>query len=402
MTMLDHDPRSSVDNSDILEGIKIIDVDSHLSEPHDLWTSRAPARIRDLVPQVKERNGRMQWVVAGDIGIGGLGAASVVLPDGEKQLGTSFVKLTVDQIHRASYDPVARVEMMDTLGLHAQVMYPNLAGFGNQNFMRVNDADLRLDCVRIYNDAMAEFQEISGQRLFPMALMPWWDIEASVEETRRCAALGLRGVVTCSNPEDAGMADLAMPDWHPFWEACIEERMPVNFHIGSSAQDMDWFGRVPWPSFNGEQKLSVGSANLFLGNAKVVGNLIFGGVPERFPELRFVSVESGVGWIPFFLEALDYQLYETGPSLRDKLSLTPTEYFRRNFFGCFWFESLALHHLLDHLGEDCVMFETDFPHPTCLYPRSDERVRRSLQGLSFQTRRKLLQDNAAKLYRIPL
>jgi predicted TIM-barrel fold metal-dependent hydrolase len=400
MTIVDHDPRTAVDNSDILDGIKIIDVDSHLSEPHDLWISRAPARYRDLVPQVKERNGHKHWVVNGDIPIGRVGAASVVQPDGGKMLGVSWIKLDVDMVHRASYDPLTRVEMMDTLGLYAQVMYPNLAGFGNQNFMKVPDAELRLECVRIYNDAMAEMQETSGQRLFPMALMPWWDIEASVDETVRCHEMGLRGVVTCSNPQDAGLPDLACPDWHPFWRACSELKMPVNFHIGSSAQDMDFFGQVPWPSFDGEQKLSVGSANLFLGNAKVVGNLIFGGVAERFPDVKFVSVESGIGWIPFFLEALDYQLLETAPSVRAKLSLTPTEYFQRQFYGCFWFESIALHHLLDVLGVGSVMFETDFPHPTCLYPKSDERVRKALDGLDFATRKRLLQDNAAELYRI--
>jgi uncharacterized protein len=400
MAIVDHDPRTAVDNTDILEGIRIIDVDSHLSEPHDLWTSRAPAKYRDLVPQVKEHKGRRKWVVNGDIPISSLGAASVVGPDGEKMLGTSFIKLDVDVVHRASYDAEARVEMLDQLGLTAQIMYPNLAGFGNQNFLRVPDPELRLACVTIYNDAMAEMQDVSGQRLFPMALMPWWDIDASVAETERCQAMGMKGVVTCSNPQDAGLPDLAQPDWDPFWQICTDLRMPVNFHIGSSASDMDFYGHVPWPSFNGEQKLSVGSANLFLGNAKVVGNLIFGGVAERFPEVKFVSVESGVGWIPFFLEALDYQLYETGPGLRHKMSLTPTEYFQRQFYGCFWFESLALHRLLDVLGPGNVMFETDFPHPTCLYPRSDERVRKALDGLDFPTRKRLLSDNAAGLYNI--
>jgi predicted TIM-barrel fold metal-dependent hydrolase len=404
MTIVEHDPRAAdraaVDNADLLDGITLIDVDSHLSEPHDLWTSRAPARYRDLVPQVKERKGRRMWVVNGDIPIGALGAASVVTPDGEKALGTSFFRLDVEQVHRASSDALARVEMLDQLGLYAQVMYPNLAGFGNQNFMRVDDPDLRMACVRIYNDAVAEMQAVSGDRLLPMALMPWWDIGASVGEALRCKAMGMRGVVTCSNPQDADLPDLAQPDWDPFWETCIAEEMPVNFHIGSSARDLDWFGTVPWPSFNGEQKLSVGSANIFLGNAKVIGNLIFGGVAERFPELKFVSVESGVGWIPFFLEALDYQLWETGPSVRAKLSLTPTEYFRRQFYGCFWFESLALHRLLDVLGEGNVMFETDFPHPTCLYPRSDERVRKALDGLPYHTRKRLLQENAAELYHI--
>ena len=75
--------------------------------------------------------------------------------------------------------------MLDQLGIYAQVIYPNLAGFGNQNFL-VPDPELRLACVTIYNDAMAEMQDVSGQRLFPMALVPWWDIDASVAETERC------------------------------------------------------------------------------------------------------------------------------------------------------------------------------------------------------------------------
>ena len=396
------DVRHKVDNSDILAGIKIIDSDTHLSEPYDLWTSRAPAKFRDLVPQLKERNGRRVWVVDGDIVIHGEGAASVVRPDGEKAEGIKFTRLTNEQVHAASYEVGARIQMMDTLGVHAQIMYPNLAGFGAQNFMKAGDAVLRLLCVQIYNDAMAEFQEASGERIFPMILVPWWDVDASVTEIRRCHAMGMKGVVTCSNPHEIGMPDLATAHWNPFWEVCIELKLPINFHIGSSSTVMDWFGRMPWPSFNGEQKLSIGSANIFLGNAQIIGNLIYGGVAERFPEAKFVSVESGIGWIPFFLEALDYQMWETAPGERKKLSLTPSEYFRRQFYGCFWFERVAIDRLLDVLGEDNVMFETDFPHPTCLYPKSDARVREALKNLPFETRKKVVQDNAAKLYNIPL
>jgi uncharacterized protein len=396
------DVQRNADNSDLLQGLSIIDVDSHWSEQHDLWTSRAPAKYKDLVPQVAEVDGKRRWYVDGSIPIAPLGAASVVGPDGSKMLGTSFMKVDVDVVHRASYEPEARVQMLDALGIYAQIVYPNLAGFGNQNFLKVSDPDLRLACVEIYNDAAQEMQERSGQRLFPMALVPWWDIDASVREIRRAKQLGLKGVVTCSNPQDAGMPDLGTDAWNPFWEVCIEEELPVNFHIGSSQSIMDWFGKVPWPSMNGEQKLSVGSANIFLGNAQVIGNLIFTGVPERYPDVKFVSVESGVGWIPFFLEALDYQMYETAPSIRAKLTMLPSEYFRRQFYGCFWFESAALTHMLDVLGVNNVMFETDFPHPTCLYPKSDERVRKSLESLDAHSRRRVLQDNAAELYKIQL
>ncbi|MPY92991.1 MAG: amidohydrolase family protein [Acidimicrobiia bacterium] len=396
------DVRTSVDNTDILAGIKIIDTDTHLSEPYDLWTSRAPAKYRDLVPQVRELAGKPRWVVDQDKVIGKISAASVIAPDGGKQIGTKFFRLTNEEVHAASYETHARLKMMDTLGVHAQIIYPNLAGFGAQNFLKVQDEELRLTCVRIYNDAVAEMQADSGERLFPMALVPWWDVDASVDEVRRCQAMGMRGVVTCANPQDAGLPDLATDHWDPFWQVCLEHEMPVNFHIGSSQSIMDWFGRVPWPSFNGEQKLSVGSANIFLGNAQVIGNLIYGGVAEKYPDLKFVSVESGIGWIPFFLEALDYQLWETAPGERTKLSLTPSEYFRRQFYGCFWFESLAIERLLDVLGVGNVMFETDFPHPTCLYPKSDERVRKSLIGLEPETRKRIVQDNAAELYKIPV
>ena len=213
--------------------------------------------------------------------------------------------------------------------------------------------------------------------------------------------MGLRGVVTCSNPHDAGTPDLSDPIWNPFWQTCVDLSLSINFHIGSSESVMGWFGRTPWPSFDLEQKLSIASSNLFLGKAQIIGNLIYGGVPERFPDAKFVSVESGIGWIPFFLEALDHQIGETAPSLASKLSLTPTEYFHRQFFACFWFERIAIDRLLDVIGVNNVMFETDFPHPTCLYPKSNEKIRATMAKLDHATRKRIVQDNAAELYRIP-
>ena len=387
---------------DVLAGLKIIDVDTHLSEPADLWTSRAPARYRDLVPRQAERHGRMRWIVGDDIDIGGTGASSVIDRDGGKMYGVGWMKLPVHEVHDASSQVPARLAMMDRLGVHAQVMYPNVAGFGNQAFLQVDDAGLRLACAQIYNDAGAEFQEASGERIFPMALVPWWDIGAALDEVRRCAGMGLRGVVTCSNPEDAGLPDLAQPEWAPFFDLCQELELAINFHIGSSGREMDFYGKTPWPSQGNETRLALGSANLFLGNARVIGNLIYSGVPERHPGCKFVSVESGVGWVPFYLDALDYEMSETMPNDRRALSLLPSEYYKRQFFSCFWFERSGLRTAIEVLGAHTVLFETDFPHPTCLYPGGPDAVRRSLGELDIETRRLVLQDNAAALYRIPL
>ena len=165
--------------------------DSHWSEPYDLWTSRAPAKWQDRVPQMVERNGKRRWWFDGDIPIGLPIASSVIDPDGEKITGTAFFEMDNEVVHRASFDAEARVAMLDHLGIHAQIMYPNVAGFGNQNFLKSPDETLRLLSVEIYNDALAEFQADTGERVFGMALLPWWNLDAAVREMselRRWAA----------------------------------------------------------------------------------------------------------------------------------------------------------------------------------------------------------------------
>ena len=178
--------------------------------------------------------------------------------------------------------------------------------------------------------------------------------------------------------------------------------MPVNFHIGASDTSLTWFGTSPWPSQDDERKLAIGSAMMYLSNARILANLVFSGVFERFPTVQFVSVESGIGWIPFFLESLDYQLQESAPSVVDQLSMAPSEYFRRQVFGCFWFENRGLEAVIDALGADRILFETDYPHPTCLYPEPLPRVAEAVAGLDDDTVRMIMEDNAAALYRIPL
>lgn len=384
----------------LFESLPIIDSDSHWSEPADLWTKRAPAAYRDRVPQLGVRDGKQRWWFDGDIPIGLPIASSVVAPDGAKVLGTAFFEMDNDAVHRASFDAQARVEMLDHLGLTAQIMYPNVAGFGNQNFLKSPDDALRLVSVEIYNDALAEFQQDTNQRVYGMALLPWWDLDAAVREIERCHANGLRGIVTCSNPEEAGLPDMSQPHWDPVWAACSDLAMPVNFHIGSSQGNLDFYGTAPWPSFGDQRRLAIGSVSLFMGNARVVGNMIYSGVPHRFPQLKFVSVESGVGWLPFFLEALDHQLTETAPDELSFLEMAPSDYFRRQFYGCFWFERATIKPALDYLGAGCLMFETDFPHPTCLYPRDDVNLAAALDGISDDDIARIMSTNAIELYRL--
>jgi predicted TIM-barrel fold metal-dependent hydrolase len=124
-------------------------------------------------------------------------------------------------------------------------------------------------------------------------------------------------------------------------------------------------------------------------------------VLARFPKLKVVSVESGIGFIPFILEALDYAFdYSKVYRSKPEFTLKPSEYFARQVYGCYFFEELAPQRLLDKIGADNVLFETDYPHPVCLYGNVREKIDAGLKGQPADIRRKLLWENAARLYRV--
>ena len=343
----------------------------------------------------------MPVVVDGAV-LGRAGAGGVIDRDGVK--GRSFEGLyewEIDRVHTAAYDPVARIELLDEIGIWAQIIFPGVVGLGGQNLGElVTDEALRMVCVEIFNDASAELQAESDNRLLPMAILPAWSIDACVREVQRAERLGLRGVNLTSDPQDLGAPDLASRAWDPVWEACSAASLPVHFHIGASLTTMNYFGTYPWDSHDDDTKLAIGGTLLFIGNARVVVNIICSGMLDRFPELKIVSVESGTGWIPFILEALDYEMSENAPAAKAALSLLPSEYFKRQIYATTWFERTNLATLIDSVGEDNIMFETDFPHPTCLYPDPLRTAEVNMRELSTEVQRKILGENAAALYHL--
>jgi predicted TIM-barrel fold metal-dependent hydrolase len=384
-----------------LDGLRVIDADTHLTEAHDLWTSRAPAKFKDRVPRIHEIDGRPMWVVDGaELGFAG-GGGVIDREGGKGRALEALYSWTQAQIHQGAYDPKARIAVMDDSGIWAQVCFPNSIGLGGQGISdAVSDPELRLLCIQIYNDAMAEIQAESNLRLMPMPVLPAWDVAASAKEAERVAGLGLRGVNMTSDPQDLGAPDLANRAWDQLWEVCAALHMPVHFHIGASLTTMTYFGTYPWASQSEDTKLAIGGTMLFIGNARVVANIILSGMLDRHPTLKMVSVESGVGWIPFILEALDYEMSENAPKELDRLTMLPSEYFKRNLYATFWFEKNNVPALIASVGEDNVLFETDFPHPTCLYPKPLDTVAEKMETLTPEVQRKILGENAAKLYRL--
>jgi uncharacterized protein len=384
------------------DDVKVIDADTHYTEPFDLWTSRAPKGYEERVLHIEDRDGLPTWVADGRE-IGFARGGGVVARDSSKIPFFESSEKGLDWVHEGAFDPGARLALMDDCGIHAQVLFPNVVGLGGTKLNdTIPDESLRMLCLEIYNDAMAELQESSGCRFVPMTLMPAWDVDRCVAETKRAAGLGLRGINMTSDPQDAGSPDLASREWDRLWEVCEDLHMPVHFHIGSSNTAMDFFGKYFWPSQHDYVKPAIGGGMLFLNSARVVMNAIFAGIFDRFPRLQMVAVESGIGWVPFILETMDYELEENAPQQFAELAKRPSEYFRSNWYATFWYEEHQgdLQGLMDKVGDDRVLFETDFPHPTCLYPSPLEAVAEKMNALRPETRRRVMGENAAALYRL--
>ncbi len=394
--------RGAPERPEVFADLFIVDADSHWSEPPDLFTSRAPADIRDRMPRVEEVDGQRVWMFDGHQ-VGRFSAAGVIGRDGRKESAHKALReWSIDEVHVGAYDPKVRLGVLDECGIDAQIIFPSTIGLGGQDLGLVDDEALCRMAVEIYNDAMAEIQADSGDRLLPLPLMPAWSVDTCVAEAKRVAALGARGVNMTSDPQDLGAPDLASHEWDPLWEACTELQLPVHFHIGASVTGMTFYGKYPWASHPENTKLAIGGTLLFIGNARVVTNLILSGMFDRHPDLKMVSVESGVGWIPFILETLDYEMAENAPQELAQLKKMPSEYFRSNLYATFWFEQNRnkLPDLIEAVGEDNILFETDFPHPTCMYPAPLQTVAAKMATISPEAKRKIMGENARQLYRL--
>ena len=190
-----------------MSGYTIIDVDTHVTELPDLWTSRVPAEIRHLVPNIKsDADGNLMYFI-GDQSMGyGPGAVSTASVGNLRTPPTRY-----EEMHPGAYDAKARLEYMDGLGIWAMVMYPNLGGFGAQTFSKLMDPELMLTCVRTYNDWQTEWASVDARRLLPITTLPFWDVDAAAEEVRRCAAMGHRGVLFTGDPISLGQPAIGDP-----------------------------------------------------------------------------------------------------------------------------------------------------------------------------------------------
>ncbi len=360
----------------------LISADSHVNPPPDLWLRDPPAKLADRVPRVESTPDGDVWIV-----------------DRKSQpvQGLSFMagrdykeyqpRVAYKEMRPGSWDPQARLADMDQDGIAVDVLY----GGGP---MRYDDAELRRWCLGRYNDWLFELERATKGRLVGISVLPVNDVKEAVAELERVAAKGARGVQVEAFPDNVDAPHYSDPVWEPLWSAVEAAGVPLSFHIqgprGMQLQRL--FDPTP-----GVRESFISLAPL--GVSELIAQLIFCGVCARHPRFRFVVVETGIGWIPYFLERMDGTFKKHRFWTNSIITEPPSFYWYRQGHATF-IEDRAGVKLHREAGVDNVLWSSDYPHSDTTWPRSREVVADHFAGVPDDARRAIVAGNAARLYKI--
>jgi predicted TIM-barrel fold metal-dependent hydrolase len=374
---------------------RMISADDHLDLqylPADLWTARLPRSFSHRAPHVEHRDGGAVWMCDG--GLWGRWAGTP-RPKGPKPAFNAFDRGGVDESEMRPAKAELRLADMDRDGVEAQVMY------GPISTMTIADAELRTACLQAYNDWLVEFCSAAPRRLLGVAILPAEDPAAARDEVYRLAR---QGGLRQANLQIAAAAPRIHDEaWDPVWTAFEETGLILSFHVivfgvGGSL--------VGVPAHVQDRPAGVfNTTKLFMGQfLDPFVDLFAWGILERHPKLRLVMAESGVGWLPWIVQELDYRfwrLWEAKEYWDQRGGIThtskPSELFRRQVWVSFQDDLVAMS-LLPFYGEGHLLWASDYPHPDSTWPNSRRIVDKQMGDLSPAVRRQLTRDNAAALY----
>ena len=368
----------------------LFDADSHVSEPLNLWQERLPAKYRDKAPRMlKEHEGKpgAWWLIEE-----GREPHNVILGFGAnktlEELQQFLKGFSYAGAHRGGWDPAQRLKDMDQDGVAGDVLYTTL-GF---RMFWIRDAGFQRACFQVYNDWLAEFCSYSPKRLKGLGLISLYDPKQGAEDLEDCAKKGLAGGLIWASPPDE--LPFYSEVYNSFWKAAQELRMRLSLH------EFAGFERIYWEST--AEKRTVANAVASHEVETTFATFILSGILERFPRLKIISAELNCGWLAYFLHRMDRAFDSRGVRLQGspfptKLTMKPSEYFRRQLFATFIDDPYGLAHR-DEIGVDNLLWSSDFPHSATFWPHSREKIAEDFQGIGAEDKRKILSENVAKLY----
>ncbi len=362
-----------------------VSADGHVVEPANLWTTRMDKRFRDRAPRVESREEADYYIIEGltefPVGLEGVTIeekmqGQVTTPKGRRHAET----------RPGAWDPQPRLVDQERDHLRAEVIYPG--GFGLQ-FFHVQDAEYQREIIRVYNDWISEFCSAAPDRLLGSALLPMrGPVEWAVEEAERIARM--KGIRTVLIPAEVERS-YAHADYNPMWDALQDIGLPVATHSGTGTGEA---------IFAKMARLGTGlgvTDNKVLQPMRAMADLIWGAVPQRYPKLRFVIVEGGVGWVASLLGFMDHWWNDHRLWMEPKLDEAPSTYFKRQFWATFEDDRAGIL-TRELVGVDRLMWGSDYPHTEGTFPYSQEQIMRDFMGVPEAEVYQMVTGNAAQLY----
>jgi predicted TIM-barrel fold metal-dependent hydrolase len=377
----------------------VVSADDHIDLsflPKDLWTSRAPARLKDNAPRVVETDKGPVWV-CGEESWGTWGprisaiSGLIVEPgeqrrkrEGEEERHSVFT----DGVPRATTVEL-RLQDMDLDGVESSVMY------GPISALSTNDPEMREFVYAAYNEWLVEFCANDPKRLIGVAQTPL-EPELAAREMRRAHALGLKTVNILGSQ---AVPPLYEPDWDPVWQAADDTGMVVAFHV--AANEIKTVATKLDAKKAGSLLSRVGGVFQLV---PVVAGIVGWGVLDRFPGVKLVMAEAGLGWVPYVIMRMTHR-WEQVNATADQWAKTgglglkhePSYYFAKQIWTTFQEDHVGLH-MLDFINPDRVMWASDYPHPDSTWPASKVVISDDFAHLDEATKNKIIGGNARALY----
>lgn len=402
----------------------LISVDDHVIEPPHVWADRMPAKYKDAAPRWTVDEHGPSWIF-GDrrIAMDAMGSGGATWPVEDRP--PMFHPLTFDDIAPGCYEPGARVEAMNAHHEIAAVCFPNMPGFAGSLFQRVDDKELALACIQAYNDwFLDEWVASYPGRFIGLGLVPMWDSRLAAQEAERVLSKGARSISFSQAPQALGFPPLYDEHWDPLFSVMNNAKLPICTHLGTGMspaeedQTQDWAKRMREAMKDNDlstiaekmgitgpkaspmrRNMSPGSRTSIIGARMGHATLIEwleSGNFEKFPDLKVALSENGVGWIPSALSLADWT-EELCRMDEPSDGPMPSAVFREHVVGCFIHEPITPA-LVETLGEDNIMIETDYPHTATNWPYSLERAFECIGGLPEDVQYKILRGNAEHVF----